>query len=102
VGRCPKGCAIGQIAPFDEVLGLDPDQRRSGELQYLGCSLVVFVPYGTAARLLSGYSASSVSARAVWCWTQAAGARAISSLQSQLDSLARGQEPEEEPLAEEL
>jgi hypothetical protein len=84
VGRCPEGCAIGQIAPFDEVLGLDPYQRSSGELQYLGCSLVVFVPYGTAARLLSWYSASSVSARAVWGWTQAAGARAMSSLQSQL------------------
>jgi hypothetical protein len=102
VGRCPEGCAIGQIAPFDEVLGLDPYQRSSGELQYLGCSVAVFVPSATAARLLSWYSASAVSARAVWCWTQAAGARAMSALQSQLEALERGQEPEEEALEPEL
>ena len=102
VGRCPQGCAIGQIAPFDEVLGLDPYQRSSSELQYLGCSLAVFVPYATAARLLSWYSASSVSARAVWGWTQAAGARAMSQLQSQLEALDRGQEPQEEALETDL
>ena len=44
VGRCAEGCEIGQVAPLDKVLGLDPYQRSSGELQYLGCSLAVFVP----------------------------------------------------------
>lgn len=102
VGRCPEGCELGQIAPLDEALGLEPYQRSSGELQYLGGSLAVFVPYATAARLLSWYSASSVSARAVWCWTQVAGARAMSILQSQLEALDRGQEPEEEVLEQDL
>ena len=50
VGRCPEGCEIGPVAPLDVVLGLDPYQRSRGELQYLGCSLAVFVPYATAAR----------------------------------------------------
>ena len=90
------------MAPLDEALGLEPYQRSSGELQYLGCSLAVFVPYATAARLLRWYSASSVSARAVWGWTQAAGTRAMSALQSQLEALASGQEPEEEALEQEL
>ena len=102
VGRCPEGCEIGQVAPLDEALGLAPYQRSSGELQYLGCSLAVFVPYATAAQLLRWYSASSVSARAVWCWTQAAGARAMSTLQSQLEALASGQEPQEEALEQDL
>lgn len=52
VGRCPQGCAIGQVAPFDEALGLQPHQRSSGELQFLGCALAVFVPFATAATLL--------------------------------------------------
>ena len=101
-GRCPGGCEIGQVAPLDEALGLEPSQRSSGELEYLGCSLAVFVPYATAARLLGWYSASSVSARAVWCWTQAAGARAMSTLQRQLEALDSGQQPEEESLEQNL
>lgn len=102
VGGCPQGCEIGQVAPLDEALGLERYQRSSHELQYLGCFLSVFVPYATAARLLRWYSASTVSARAVWCWTQAARARAMSILQSQLEALDRGQEPQEEALETEL
>jgi hypothetical protein len=102
VGRCPKGCEIGQIAPLDEALGHEPYQRSSGELQYLGCSLAVFVPYATAAQLLSWYSASAVSARALWGWTQAAGTQAMSILQSQLEALDLGQEPQEEVLEQSL
>jgi hypothetical protein len=90
------------MAPCDEALGLKPYQRSSCELQYLGCSLAVFVPYATAARLLSWYSASSVSAHAVWRWAQAAVGRAMSRLQVQLEALARGEEPEAEALEEEL
>ena len=52
MGRCPEGCEIGPVAPLDEALGLAPYQRSRGELQYLGCSLAVFVPYATAAQLL--------------------------------------------------
>ena len=53
VGRCPQGCETPQVAPFDEELGLQPHQRTSGELQSLGCALAVFVPFATAATLLS-------------------------------------------------
>src|SRR4029434_5684199 len=54
VGRCPQGCAIPQVAPFDEALGVQPHQRTSGELQWLGCAFAVFVPFATAARWLGG------------------------------------------------
>ena len=27
VGRCPHGCDIPQVAPFDEILGVQPQQR---------------------------------------------------------------------------
>jgi hypothetical protein len=102
VGRCPQGCAIGQVAPFDEELGLQPHQRTSGDLQYLGCAWAVFVPFATAARLLSWYSGESVSARAVWCWVQAAGCRAMDHLQAQLEAVAQGDLPAEEPREVEL
>jgi hypothetical protein len=102
VGRCPQGCDTQPVAPLDEELGLHPHQRTSGELQYLGCALAVFVPFATAATLLRWSSAGSVSAQAVWEWVHAAGQRAMAHLQGQLEAVARGQCPEPEPLESEL
>lgn len=102
VGRCPQGCVIGQVPPFDEELGLQPHQRTSGELQLLGCALAVFAPFATAARLLRWYSGGVVSPRAGWCWVQAAGHRAMDMLQAQLEAVAQGDLPPEEPLEAEL
>jgi hypothetical protein len=33
VGCCPDGCEIGQVAPLDEELGLQPNQRTSAGLK---------------------------------------------------------------------
>ena len=99
VGRCPRGCAIPQVAPLDEALGVQPYQRTSGELQALGCALAVFVPFATAARLLGWYCGSIVSSRAVWGWVQAAGHHAMECLQAELATVAQGHEPPPEPLA---
>jgi hypothetical protein len=52
VGRCPHGCDIPQVAPLAEVLGVQPHQRTSGALPFLGGALAVFGPFATAARLL--------------------------------------------------
>lgn len=101
VGRCPQGCALSQVAPLDEALGVQPHQRTSGELQCLGCALAVFVPFATAARLLSWYCGSVVSPRAVWCWVQAAGHQAMEHLHADLATVAQGHEPTPEPLAAE-
>ena len=87
---------------MDEALGVQPHQRTSGELQSLGCALAVFVPFATAARLLGWYSGGTVSPRAVWCWVQAAGQRAMEQLHEPLQALAQGHLPPEEPLAAEL
>src|SRR5437762_3329103 len=102
VGRCPQGWETPQVAPFDDELGLQSHQRTSGELQSLGCALAVFVPFATAATLLSWYSAASISPRALWGWVQAAGQRTMEQLQAQLQAVAQGQLPTEEPLAPEL
>jgi hypothetical protein len=102
VGRCPRGCVIPPVAPLDEALGVQPHQRTSGELQSLGCALAVFMPFATAAQLLGWYSGSTVSPRAVWCGVQAAGPRAMEQLHEQLQALAQGHLPPEEPLAAEL
>ena len=73
---------------MDEALGVQPHQRTSGELQGLGCALAVFVPFATAARLLGWYCGGVVSPRAVWCWVQAAGHRAMEHLQEDLAAVA--------------
>jgi hypothetical protein len=101
VGRCPQGCAIPQVAPFDAELGVQSYQRSSGELQSLGCALAVFVPFATAARLLGWYSGSTVSSRAIWCWVQAAGHQAMEHLQEDLAAVAQGHGPMPEPLTAE-
>jgi hypothetical protein len=36
VGRCPQGCGISQVAPFEAALGGQSYQRSRGELQSLG------------------------------------------------------------------
>ena len=102
VGRCPQGCVIPQVAPLDDALGVQPHQRTSDEVQSLGCALAVFAPFATAARLLGWSSGDTVSPRAVWCWVQAAGQRAMEQLHAQLQALAQGHLPTEEPLAPEL
>jgi len=101
VGRCPHGCDSPQVAPFDEILGVQPQQRTSGELQFLGCALAVFVPFATAARLLGWSCGSVVSPRAVWCWVQAAGHQAMEHLQAELAAVAQGHGPTPEPLTAE-
>jgi hypothetical protein len=74
-------------------LGVQPHQRTSGELRFLGCAWAVFVPFATAARLLSWSSGSTVSPRAVWCWVQAAAQRAMETLQAQLAAVSQGERP---------
>jgi hypothetical protein len=102
VGRCSHGCETPQVAPLDEALGVQPYQRTSGELQFLGCALAVFVPFATAARLLGWYSGGTVSPQAVWGWVQAAGQQAMETLQEHVHALAQGDLPEPEALATDL
>ena len=102
VGRCPRGCASPQVVPLDEALGVQPQQRTSGELQHLGCALAVFVPFATAARLLGWYSGGTISPQAVWQWVQAAGHRAMETLQEHLHALAQGDLPAPEALTADL
>jgi|TARA_B100001971_G_scaffold181496_1_gene178215 hypothetical protein len=100
VGRCPKGCTIGQIAPLDNALGLLPHQRTSVELQHLGCLLATFVPFETVAVLLNCLISVKVSSTAVWHWVQDAGQKAMDRLNDQLAELAAGQLPQMESLDE--
>ena len=60
------------------------------------------MPFATAARWLSGYRGDAVRPRALWGWVQAAGARAMDTLQEQWQALAQGDLPAPEPLAADL
>jgi len=96
VGRCPDRCAIGQIAPFDEALGLAPQQRTDSAVKQRACLLAVFVPFETAAMLLAEISGIRVSATAIWHWVQQVGHHLLSRLEDDLQAVAEGWLPEEE------
>ena len=53
LGRCPNKCVIGQIAPFDEELGLASNQKSDVGLQQAACLIAIFVPFETASMLLN-------------------------------------------------
>lgn len=99
-GRCPRGCKIGQIAPLDEELGLEPHQRTSFELKHLACLSAVFLPFETAAHFVQRFTRVSVSPAAIWGWVQDFGERGRTRLAGELAQLAAGQPPPQEPLDE--
>jgi hypothetical protein len=96
VGRCPDGCEIGQVAPLDRELGLQPNQRTSGGLKRAACALAVFVPFEIAVVLLKLLTEAVVSPGSIWNWVQAAGQASMDRLKQQLEALQDGHESSEE------
>jgi hypothetical protein len=88
VGRCPKCCIIGQIAPLDKELGLASDQKTDVSLKQMACLLAVFVPFGTASELLQQLTGAQVSSGSIWLWVQQAGKRMADWLDQELEALA--------------
>jgi hypothetical protein len=98
VGRCPDGCKIGQVAPLDRGLGLQPNQRTSAELKRAACALAVFVPFEIAVVLLKLLTEAVVSPGSIWNWVQEAGQASMERLKQQLEALKAGQESNEEEI----
>lgn len=98
-GRCPNGCKGPQVAPLDSRLGLAKGQRTSAEVKWLACTLVVFVPYGTAALLLRQMTGLDLSADTLWRWTQVVGQAIGAQTALELAGLEGGK-VSEEPLGE--
>ena len=84
VWRCSYGCQIGQVAPLDTALGIQPNQRTSFELQQAACVLAVFVPFGIASMLLKSVCGVEVDPTTIWEWVQAAGKDAMRRLEQEL------------------
>jgi len=101
-GGCPAGCEIGQVIPLDEALGVQPYQRTSLEVKWLGSALAVFVSFETAAVLLRLLTGVKVGPKSLWLWVQEAGQQAIAQLQAQLKALAQDSLPAEEMRAAEI
>jgi hypothetical protein len=97
VGRCPNHCAIGQIAPFDEALGIEANQRMDHQVKRQACLLAVFVPFETAAMLLSQVGGVKVSTTPIWQWVQQIGHNLLVQLDNDLQALNEGWLPDEEP-----
>ncbi|MGH7273043.1 MAG: ISKra4-like element ISAcas3 family transposase, partial [Nitrospiria bacterium] len=98
VRSCPGECALGQVVPSDEALGLTPYQQTSVEVKWVACALAVFVPFETAAVLLGLLTGVKVCSKSIWGWVQGAGHRAMAQLNSQLAALAQGELPTEETM----
>lgn len=91
IGRCPNKCRIGQVAPLDQELGLLPNQKTCQSLKQAACSLAVFIPYESAAILLSMLTGVTVSSTSIWNWAQVAGELAMQEIQQKIDALSEGQ-----------
>jgi len=102
LGRCPNKCAIGQVAPLDEALGLTSNQKSDPGLQRVACLVAIFVPFETATVLLKQLTGMDVSGQAIWEWVQSAGQRMMKSLTVELEALAAGQMPEVEAMSAEI
>ncbi len=102
IWRCPKGCAIGQTAPFDEVLGIGPNQRTSEETKEMACLPAVFVPYEIASVLVKALSGVKVRSTSIWEWVQTYGKKAVSKLEGELELLSEGQSPEKAEMDEKV
>lgn len=87
VWRCPNGCKIGQVAPFDIELGLKPNQRTGDEVKQIACALAVFIPFNIAVVLLKTLTGIEVSSEAIWNWVQCAGREAMLKLEAELAAL---------------
>lgn len=85
--RCPTGCKIGQVVPFDIELGLKPNQCTGDEIKQIACALTVFIPYNIVVTLLKTSAGIEVSPEAIWNWVQYAGREAMSKLEAALAAL---------------
>ncbi len=102
LGRCPNKCRIGQIAPFDEELGLASNQKSDAGLAQVASLVAIFVPFETAAMLLRQLTGVEISGQAIWGWVQSAGQRMMNNLEAELQALAAGELPETEPMSAEI
>ena len=102
VGRCSNKCSIGQVAPFDNKLGLASNQKSDVGLQQVACLVAIFVPFETGAMLLKQLTGMDVSGQTIWGWVQSVGERMMKSLEAELEVLARGDLPEVEAMSAEI
>lgn len=102
VGRCPRGCKTGQVAPLDQALGLQAHQRTSVAVQELACLLAVLLPFELARRLLERLAGVTVSTSGVWQWVQLYGQEAMVRLDQEIKRLSQGECPTPETLSAEM
>ncbi len=102
VGRCSNKCAIGQVAPFDEELGIGSNQKSDANLQQIACLTAIYVPYEAAAMLLKRLTGVVISGQTIWEWVQSVGEQIMKSLEAELEALAGGEIPEAEAMSAEV
>ena len=96
--RCPNSCEIGQIAPFDEKLGIKPYQKHSIEIVKMACMLAVFVPYEIASKILNELTGVTICGNTIWNWVQDKGKEVFDKVQNEINLLETGNSPVTENL----
>jgi hypothetical protein len=102
VGRCPRGCKSGQVAPLDQARGREADERTGIVVQERACLLAVLLPFALASRVLARLTGVVVSTSSVWQWVQRHGQAAMARLDEELERLSPGEGPAPETLVAEI
>ncbi|MCP4057718.1 MAG: ISKra4 family transposase [Pseudoalteromonas sp.] len=100
--RCPRSCKIGQITPFDDKIGVKPNQKISDEVKQIACLLAIFMPYKIASMLIFTLTGTEVCPTSIWNWVQISGTKAISNLEQELKALSEGKLPSREMIEEKV
>jgi hypothetical protein len=88
---------VSGVARIDEELGIQAHQRMDHQVKRRACLLAVFVPFETAAMLLSQVGGVKVSATTLWQWVQHIGQHLLAQLDHDLQALNEGWLPDEDP-----
>jgi len=104
VGRCSRRCKIGQIVPFDSLLGISPYQKTMVELKEMTCLLAIFMPYRVSALIFKKLLGLPIGVTTIWTWVQKFGKTAMQQLQKQIDDFKQTgtcvQEPMEKSISQ--
>ena len=102
IWRCPYGCNIKQIVPFDEELGIKPNQKISNELKQMACLLAVFLPYQIASTVMTAITGIKISHTTIFNWVQCIGAQAKLNIENELKALSENKLPDKAEIPEKI
>lgn len=90
VGRCPKGCKVGQVVPLDQTLGIVPNEETTPDLKEWACLLAIFMPYRISAIVFEKLLGLHIGSTTIWQWVQQYGKKAMGQLENEIKTYEEG------------